>query len=75
MQRPPLRDGQMNLGDCLVSWLDHYQHGTSFRDDGEEFVAIRNAMKVLEMTDQEVWDILKVPFSNRFSFWICLEWI
>ena len=31
-----------------------------YRDDGEEFAAVRAAMKVLEMTDQEIWDILKV---------------
>ena len=30
------------------------------RDDGEEFAAVRAAMKVLEMSDQEIWDILKV---------------
>ena len=30
------------------------------RDDAEEFAEIRSAMKVLEMTDQEIWDILKV---------------
>ena len=30
------------------------------RDDGEEFATVRAAMKVLEMTDQEIWDILKV---------------
>ena len=45
----------------------------SFRDDGEEFATIRNAMKVLEMTDQEIWDILKVTSCNRFSFEISFK--
>ena len=26
------------------------------RDDAEEFAEIRSAMKVLEMTDQDIWD-------------------
>ena len=30
------------------------------RNDGEEFVEIRSAMKVMEMTDQEIWDVLKI---------------
>ena len=30
------------------------------RDDAAEFADIRSAMKVLMMTDQEIWDILKV---------------
>ena len=30
------------------------------RDDAAEFADIRSAMKVLMMTDQEIWDILKI---------------
>ena len=30
------------------------------RDDAAEFSDIKSAMKVLMMTDQEIWDILKV---------------
>ena len=30
------------------------------RDDAAEFSDIRSAMKVLMMSDQEIWDILKV---------------
>ena len=33
------------------------------RDDGEEFAHIRGAMKVLEMTDQDIWDVLKILAS------------
>ena len=33
------------------------------RDDGAEFAEIRGAMKVLEMTDQDIWDVLKVLAS------------
>ena len=73
MQRPPFRDVLMNLGDYLILWCDHYHNGMSFRDDGEEFATIRAAMKVLDMTDQEFWDIIKVPSCNYFSFGIGLE--
>ena len=40
-------------------------HGSTVcegRDDAAEFADIRSAMKVLMMTDQEIWDILKVSF-------------
>ena len=30
------------------------------RDDAEEFAEIRAAMKVLEMTDQDIWEVLKI---------------
>ena len=30
------------------------------RDDAEEFTDIRAAMKVLEMSDQDIWDVLKI---------------
>ena len=33
------------------------------RDDAEEFAEIRSAMKVLEMTDQDIWDVLKILAS------------
>ena len=33
------------------------------RDDAEEFAEIRSAMKVLEMSDQDIWDVLKVLAS------------
>ena len=33
------------------------------RDDAEEFSDIRAAMKVLEMTDQDIWDVLKILAS------------
>ena len=33
------------------------------RDDGAEFAEIRGAMKVLEMTDQDIWDLLKILAS------------
>ena len=33
------------------------------RDDAAEFAEILGAMKVLEMTDQEIWDILKVMIT------------
>ena len=33
------------------------------RDDAAEFAEIRGAMKVLEMTDQDIWDVLKILAS------------
>ena len=33
------------------------------RDDAAEFTDIRAAMKVLEMSDQEIWDVLKILAS------------
>ena len=33
------------------------------RDDAEEFAEIRSAMKVLEMSDQDIWDVLKILAS------------
>ena len=33
------------------------------RDDAEEFAEIRSAMKVLEMSDQDIWEVLKVLAS------------
>ena len=35
------------------------------RDDAAEFSDIRSAMKVLMMSDQEIWDILKVIWREE----------
>lgn len=49
------------------------------RNDGEEYIGIKAAMKVLMFTDEEIWDIMKilaallhlgnVKYSGKISYY------